>query len=152
GVGVCLLVGCMVCAGQSRAKTAEFDPAAEPSALAKAFLKGDKVEALASVKRIAIVEYRVEFGVENSAKGTSSGTTGWTASKSDIKLVGPTDADRQAIADALYDSFVAGLSDLGFEIVPYDVIKADKNYQSMSARFQKRYEPWGTQLGKSAFV
>ena len=129
-----------------------FDPNAEPAALAHAFLKNDKVDALAAVKRIAIVEYRVEFGVENSAKATSSGTTGWTASSSDIKLVGPSDADRQAIADRLYDDFVAGLTQLGFEVLPYDVVKADKSYQSMSAKFQTRYEPWGTQLGKSAFV
>src|SRR5215831_19506606 len=99
-VGWCLSV-CMAAFPFSAVAKAPptFDPSAEPSALAKDFLKNDKVEALASVKRIAIVEYRVEFGVENSAKATSSGTTGWTASNSDIKLVGPADADRQAIAD-----------------------------------------------------
>jgi hypothetical protein len=44
------------------------------------------------------------------------------------------------------------LIQLGFDVLPYDVVKAEKNYQSMSAKFQTRYEPWGTQLGKSAFV
>jgi hypothetical protein len=129
-----------------------FDPAADPAALARTFLDGDKVDALAGVKRIAIVGFRVEFGVENSAKAQSSGTTGWTASRSDIKLVGPTDADRQAIADQLYDRFVAGLTSLGFEVLPYDVVKQEKNYQSMQARFHKDYAPVGTQVGKSVFV
>ncbi len=133
-------------------KGPQFDPNADPAALAKAFLKADKVDALAAVKRIAIVGFRVEFGVENSATAQSSGTTGWTASRSDIKLVGPTDADRQAIADKLYDQLVAGLTALGFEVVPYEVIRQEKNYQSMSARFHKDYAPVGTQLGKSVFV
>ena len=125
-----------------------FDPAADPATLATTFLKGDKLGVMASVKRVAIVGYRVEFGIENSGKSTSSGVGGFTSAKSDIKLVGVSDATRQAIADALYDHFVAGLTAAGYEVIPYETIEEQKNYQSMQARFYKSYDPVSTQLGK----
>ena len=145
--------GVLVIASQLHAKEpAVFDPAADPATLAATFLKGDKLNVLSNIKRIAIVGYRVEFGIENSGKASSSGTTGFTSSKADIKLVGVSDATRQAIADALYDDFVAGLTAAGYEVIPYEVVKEEKTYKSMQARFHKTFDPVGTQLGKSVFV
>jgi hypothetical protein len=129
-----------------------FDPAAAPAALAQTFLKVDKPKALADVRRAAISNFRVEFAIESSAKGSSSSTMGATAVKSDVSLTGVTDEDRQAITDALYDDFVADLAAAGIEVLPYDVLKADKQYQSLGKRLLASPHPVGTQVGKSVFV
>jgi hypothetical protein len=129
-----------------------FDPAAEPAALAAAFLKVDKPKALAGISTVAISNFRVEFAVENNGKAQSSGTQGATSVKADILLQGIDDPTRQAIADQLYDGFVADLTAAGIQVVPYETLAANAEYQTLAPRFKKSYEPVGTQLGKSVFV
>jgi hypothetical protein len=129
-----------------------FDPAADPAALASNFIKADKLQALKGVKRVAFAQFRVEFAVENDASAQSSGTAGWTASKSDIKLVGVTDEARQAITDALYDKFVQDLTAAGVEVVPYETVSATPGYQSIGPVMHTKQEPTGTRTGKSIFV
>lgn len=129
-----------------------FDPGAEPAAIAQSFLDIDNAKALAGVRRVAIPCFRVEFATENSAKAQSSGTAGATAVKADITLTGVTDETRQAITDALYDQFVAALTAAGIEVLPYDTLKADPQYQSLGKRLLATPHPVGTGLGKSVFV
>jgi hypothetical protein len=129
-----------------------FDPGAAPNALAQTFLKVDKPKALADLRRVAIANFRVEFAVENSAKGSSSGTMGASAVKADIKLTGVTDETRQAITNSLYDSFVADLAAAGVEVIAYETLQANKQYQSLGKRLLASPHPVGTQIGKSVFV
>ena len=129
-----------------------FDPAGDPAAQAVTFLKGSKLTALGGVRRVAISQFRVEFAIENSGKASSSSTAGWTSSRSDITLIGVSDEMRQAITDQLYDRFVTGLAEAGVEVVPYETLSADQNYQSMEHIFRRTQEPVGMQAGKSVFV
>jgi hypothetical protein len=129
-----------------------FDPAGDPAALASSFIKAEKLQALKGVKRVAFAQFRVEFAVENDASAQSSGTAGWTASKSDIKLVGVTDEARQAITDALFDRFVQDLTAAGVEVVPYETVRATPGYQSIGPVMHTKQEPTGTRTGKSIFV
>ena len=132
--------------------SAPFNPNGDPSQQAAAFLKGTKLTALAGVKRIAMSQFRVEFSVENTGKASSSSTAGWTASRSDITLVGVSDELRQTITDQLHDNLVKALTDAGIEVLPYETVSADANYQSMERIFRRTQEPVGMQSGKSVFV
>jgi hypothetical protein len=129
-----------------------FDPAAAPAGLAADFLDGDKLDRLAGTKRIAITNFRVEFAVENSASAQSSSSAGWTASKSQIRLTGISDENRQAITDQLYDNLVQQLTSAGFEVLPMATVQADAEYQSLQPVLKTSTEPVGTQIGKSVFV
>jgi hypothetical protein len=129
-----------------------FDPGAEPAAIAQSFLDIDNDKALAGVRRVVIPCFRVEFATENSSKAQSSGTAGATAVKADITLTGVTDETRQAVTDALYDQFVAALTASGIEVLPYEALAADAEYQSLGKRLLATPHPVGTQLGKSVFV
>ena len=135
----------------ARAAT-DFDPAAAPAQLATSFVKADRLQALAKVKRAAIAQFRVEFAVENEAKAQSSGTTGATSSRADVKLVGVTDEARQATADRLYDQFVQDLAAAGLEVVPLATLRANADYQSLGPVLRGGREPVGTRAGKSIFV
>lgn len=134
------------------ARAAEFDPAADPAALAADHVKVERVQALGSVRRAAIAQFRVEFAVENEGKAQSSGTRGWTSSRADIKLVGVGDDTRQAIADRLHDHFVQQLSLAGFELVPPQALRDNEAYRSLAPVLRTTQEPLGTQTGKSVFV
>lgn len=150
---VLLALAALALSGTSLAKDEPvFDPGAEPAAISRSFLDISNAKALAGVRRVAIPCFRVEFATENSAKAQSSGTAGATAVKADITLKGVTDETRQAIADALYDEFVAALTASGLEVVPYEALKADPEYQSLGSRLLATPHPLGTQFGKSVFV
>jgi len=129
-----------------------FDPGVDASTLASSFIKSEKLQALSGVKRVAIAQFRVEFAVENDAKAQSSGTSGWTSSKSDITLVGVTDEARQAIADALYDKLTQELTAAGVEVVQYETVRDTPGYKSIGPVMHTRQEPIGTRTGKSIFV
>jgi hypothetical protein len=134
------------------AVAAEFDPGADPAALAAEYVKAERVQALGAVKRAAIAQFRVEFAVENEGKAQSSGTRGWTSSKADIKLVGVGDDTRQAIADRLHDQFVQQLAVAGFEVVAPQALRDNEAYKSLGPVLRTSLEPVGTQTGKSVFV
>ena len=112
----------------------QFDPAGDPAKQAATFLKAAKLTALGGVKRVAFSQFRVEFAVENSGKASSSATTGFTSSKSDIKLIGITDEIRQTIADQLYGELVKGLTVAGVEVVPYETLSENERYKSMESK------------------
>jgi hypothetical protein len=148
-----LVLACLLVSGSVFGKEAPvFDPAADPAAIAQTFLEVDKPKALAGLKTVAIANFRVEFAVENNGKAKSSSSAGASSVKADILLRGIDDATRQAIADHLYDAFVADLAGTGIEVVPYETLAANTDYQSLAPRFKKTFEPVGTQIGKSVFV
>ena len=142
----------LVSAVASAKDSAPFNPNGDPAQQAATFLKGTKLTALGGVKRIAFSQFRVEFSVENIGKASSSSSAGWTASRSDITLVGVSDELRQAIADQLHDNLVKAQTDAGIEVLPYETVSADANYQSMERIFRRTQEPVGMQAGKSVFV
>lgn len=129
-----------------------FDPTGDPAAQAAAFLKGSKLEALGGTKRVAISQFREEFAIENKAKATSSASTGWTSSRSDITLLGVSDELRQTIADQLHDQLVSSLTEAGVEVVPYETLAQNAAYQSMEKILKRGQVQIGVQTGKSVFV
>ncbi len=131
---------------------AEADPAADPAKAAAASVKTDRLNVLGSVKRVAITQFRVEFAVENSAKATSSGTGGWTASSSQVKLTGVDDEVRQAIADKLYERLVQELAATGLEVIPYATVRETEGYKSIGPVLRTSREPLDMQTGKSVFI
>jgi hypothetical protein len=134
------------------AQAADFDPAADPARLAAAFVKVDRLQALSKVRRAALSQFRVEFAVENEGKAQSSGTTGWTSTQAEIKLVGVTDEARQAIADALHDRFIKEIEAAGLEFVPDASLRENAAYKSLAPVLRTSQAPVGTQAGKSIFV
>lgn len=129
-----------------------FDPAADAGDLATSFIEVDNLEALAGVKRVAISQFRVEFAVENSAKATSSTNTGWTSTRSQVKLVGVPTETLQQVADALQDRLVEDLASAGIEVISHDLVKENAAYKSLAPVLRTSSEPLGTQTGKSVFI
>lgn len=129
-----------------------FDPHGDPAAQAAAFLKATKLDALSGTKRVAISQFRVEFAIENKGHAHSSSSAGQSTSNSDITLVGVSDELRQVIADQLHDNLVSALTEAGVEVLPYETVSQDPNYQSMEKIFRRGQEPVGMQAGKSVFV
>lgn len=129
----------------------DFDVNAAPAQNASAFLKAGKLNGLAGIKRVAITNFRVEFAMSNTGKSSSS-FNGVTMTRSDITLTGVSDDDRKDIADQLYAHFVKDLTESGFEVVPYDEVKANTSYQSLGPVLKDTQDPVGTQGGKSIFI
>ena len=129
-----------------------FDPKGDASAQAAKFLKASKLDALSGTKRVAISQFRVEFAIENKAHAHSSASGGWTSSNADITLVGVSDELRQVIADQLHDNLVSALTEAGIEVVPYETVSQDANYQSMEKILKRGQVQMGVMGGKSVFV
>jgi hypothetical protein len=129
----------------------DFDVNAAPAQNASVFLKAGKLNGLAGVKRVAITNFRVEFAMSNTGKSSSS-FNGVTMTRSDITLTGVSDEDRRDIADQLHARFVRELTDAGFEVVPYDEVKANASYQSLGPVLRDTQDLVGTQGGKSIFI
>lgn len=146
------LMPLLACAAAFAKDAPVFDPAADPAALAASFVDVSNMKALAGAKKVAISQFRVEFAVENSAKATSSSSAGWTSTSSQVKLVGVPTETLQQVADAMEDRFVEELTKAGLEVVPYDVVKEDAAYKSLSPVLRTSNEPLGTQTGKSIFI
>jgi hypothetical protein len=140
------------CLGAPARAATDFDPAADPARLAAEYVKVERLQALAKVRRAAISQFRVEFAVENEGKAQSSGTTGWTSTQAEIKLVGIGDDVRQAIADELHDRFVKDLEAAGLEVVPHGTLRENAAYKSLAPVLRTGQVPVGTQAGKSIFV
>lgn len=129
-----------------------FNPAASPKKLAADFLRPSRLTALNGTRRVAIANFRVEFAVENSGEGGTSGSSVWNASKSVIKLVGITDSVRESIADQLYDKLVSGLQGTGVAVVPYETLRKVEGYRSLGPALKATQLLVTTQTGKSVFL
>jgi hypothetical protein len=148
-----MIVAALACAAvAAHAQEPVFDPAADPASLASAFLKTDRLAALAKVRRLAIAQFRVEFAVENNAKAQSSSSAAWTSARTDIKLVGVGPQTLQAIADQLHDRLVQDLGAAGVEVIPTATLRENAAYQSLAPAQKTTTEPVGTQAGQSIFV
>lgn len=147
------IVAALACAAvAAQANEPAFDPAADPAALASAFVKTDGLKALAKARRAAIAQFRVEFAVENNAKAQSSGVSGWTSARTDIKLVGIGPQTLQAIADQLHDRLVQDLGAAGLEVIAASALRENAAYQSLAPAQKTTTEPQGTQAGRSIFI
>lgn len=96
-------------------------------------LGSDNAQALHGTQRVAIDEFGVEVVTALRATGRAAGSTAEVASR----LVGPSAADFQALADKAYDGTVAALQAAGFEVVPKATLLADPGYQALAAKVGK---------------
>jgi hypothetical protein len=111
-------------------------PAADQSAQYIKVKDGDTFE---DIKKVGIVNFSVEFVVENEASAVGS-----QQSKSKARSIPDQDtAKMQAMVEELYAKTVSDLSTMGFEIVPFDTIKATKNYGELSEVLHT--SPWETE-------
>ena len=149
----CLASGLLALASfTAAAQSPVFDPAAVTAALASGFLKTDRLQVTAKVRRAAISQFRVEFAVENSAKAQLSSSAGWTSARTDIKLVGVPPQTLQAIADGLHDRLVQELTAAGVEVIPAATLRENAAYKSLAPMLRITLEPVSTQAGKSVVV
>lgn len=112
-----------------------FDvPAVEQSTQ---YVNAKDVDAIKDVKKVGIVNFSVEFLVEREA--TASGSN-----KENGKTRGivPDTAKMQAIVDELYAKTVSDISAMGIEVVPFETIKATKNYAELASVLHP--SPWLT--------
>lgn len=140
------------CGTASRANDLAFNPDAAPAALAASFLKTDGLRALASAKRVAITQFRVEFAVENSASAQSSSMGGWTASRTNVKLVGVAPDAMREVADQLHARLVRELAAAGVEVISAQQLRDNEAYKSLAPAQKTSLEPVVTGAGKSVFV
>ncbi|MEQ1525895.1 MAG: hypothetical protein ABL911_03995 [Gallionella sp.] len=114
-----------------------FDiPAPDQSGQYVKMKDGDTLE---DVKKVGIVNFSVEFVVENEATAVGS-----QQSKSKVRGIPDQDtAKMQAMVEQLYTKTVSDLGAMGIEIVPFETIKATKNYGDLAEVLHA--SPWETE-------
>ncbi len=114
-----------------------FDiPAPDQSGQYVKMKDGDTLE---DVKKVGIVNFSVEFVVENEATAVGS-----QQSKSKARSIPDQDtAKMQAMVEQLYAKTVSDLGAMGIEIVPFETIKATKNYGDLAEVLHP--SPWETE-------
>ena len=103
--------------------------------------RGDKFK---KIKKLGIVNFSVEFALYKSAwaaGGNSHSTFDRTASI-EKRLPQPDSQELQALVDRLFAAVVEQFKAQGVEVVPFETLKATKNYQSLSAA--QHESPWVT--------
>lgn len=121
-----------------------FDiPAPDQSGQYVKMKDGDTLE---DVKKVGIVNFSVEFVVENEATAVGS-----QQSKSKVRSIPDRDtAKMQAIVEQLYAKTVSDLGAMGIEIVPFETIKATKNYGELTEVLHP--SPWETETNGNVDV
>lgn len=130
----------------------QFDFAAPPANQSAEFVHLTSEKSLKGLKKVAIVNYLVEFTTVREAKVMSSRPGVQSVSTASFKVPDPDVARYQKIADALYDRLVADLTAAGLEVIPHDKLKAEKKFQDFKK--VQHDSPWatGTKGGSSVFV
>lgn len=111
-------------------KPVPFDLQTAPEALAKDYLKLDKLDALKGMKRVAFPSFQVEFEIESNESASSvarqPGEGGGAEARVSTRyfLKGIDDALCQKITDELYASVASQLQAAGFEVVGLDAVKS----------------------------
>lgn len=127
-------------------------PAAEQSPQYVEVVRGGGFK---EVRKVGIVNFSVEFALfkEVQASGGSSYRGGTTrdAGKT-MKIPAPDVARLQPMVDRLYAQTVADLTALGIEVVPFETLKATKNYAELAPA--QHASPWltDTQTSQSVFI
>lgn len=127
-------------------------PAAEQSPQYVEVVRGGGFK---EVRKVGIVNFSVEFALfkEVQASGGSSWRGGTTrdAGKT-MKIPAPDVARLQPMVDRLYAQTVADLTALGIEVVPFETLKATKNYAELAPA--QHASPWltDTKTSQSVFI
>jgi hypothetical protein len=125
-------------------KVAPYDFAAGATTQSSAYVdlaRGDKFK---KIKKIGIVNFSVEFALYKSAwaAGGNSNST-YDVSKSIEKALPTPDAgELQAVVDRLYAHVVEQFKAQGVEVVPFETIRATKNYEKLAPA--QHESPWLT--------
>ena len=120
----------------STAHTAEIDPAGDLKTQANKLVKVENPEYLASVKRVAIANFMVDFVSELKY---SKGLSGFEAmmgadSNVSIKLVGGNNELFQSITDRFYQQTVEQLKARGIEVVSNEELTALPEFKELASR------------------
>lgn len=94
----------------------------------------DSFKQLNGCKKVVVTEFNVQFITKkNASVQAGRATEGAAHVNSNIKLMGLDNATLQAITDQTYTNFLAGLTSLGVEIMPYAEYKALPQYGDMAS-------------------
>jgi len=125
-------------------------PAASQSAQYVEAVRGSNFK---SIKKVGIVNFSVEFALfkEVSAMGGSQyqGGTARDATKS-MKIPPPDVARLQQLVDKLYAQTAEDFASMGIEVVPFERLKATKNYAELAPA--QHASPWLTDTKDSQSV
>jgi len=129
-----------------------FDFSATPADQSTEMLHISSGKSLKDIKRVAIVNFLVEFTTVKEAKVISRRPGASSTSEATFTLGEPDVARYQKIADALYDQFAADLAAAGIEVIPQETLKAEKKFQDFKK--VQHDSPWvtSTKGGRSVFV
>lgn len=110
---------------------------AEPPPTAEKAVKCESMKKLKDVKKVVIGSFNVQFVTARKANAHAGGGTDKGAAyvHSDVTLKGLDDSTFQAITDAAYTNFVAQLTNLGLEVMPYSEYMALPEYEKMKSCF-----------------
>lgn len=105
------------------------------------------------IKKVAIVNFSIEFAlfkeVQASGGQTSLNTTGRDSAKS-MQIPAPDVARLQAMVDQLYARTVQDFTAMGIEVLPFDKLKATKNFAELAPA--QHASPWVTDTKDSQSV
>lgn len=130
----------------------QFDFAAPPANQSAEFVHLTAEKSLKDIKKVAIVNFLVEFTTVREAHVISRRPGASSESKATFSLGEPDLGRYQKIADALYDQLVTDLTGAGIEVIPHDTLRAEKRFQDFKK--VQHDSPWATSTkgGRSVFV
>jgi hypothetical protein len=113
-----------------------FDPAVDSATAAQTYMTTEGGGKFAKIKRVAILNFCTQFVYAKSAEGSSSGATRTYTASTDGGIPGGLDLERmQHVSDVFYDSVEAGLAAAGLEVVPWETLAANADFQKYAAGY-----------------
>jgi hypothetical protein len=122
-----------------------FDFKAAPEAQSEVYVEVVRGGNFKDIRKVGIVNFSVEFALFKEASASGGSTwRGRTASVATVtrQIPPPDPAALQAIVDALYARTQEDFKAMGIEVVPYDTLKATKNYAELKPA--QHDAPWVT--------
>jgi hypothetical protein len=104
---------------------AVFDPAVvtqDPAVAANNWIETGKRGSFAGTKKVIVPTFRIAFAFKASGSAHAGGGIGGSSAFAHgyYHLNGPDNATMQAITDAVYERFMAGLKARGVEVIPFE--------------------------------
>ncbi len=130
-----------------------FDFGSEARSQAAGYVETARASNFKEVKKVGIVNFSVEFALfkEASAVGGAIGGRGSTSTSSISMQIPPPDVARlQAIVDRLYRQVQQDFTAMGIEVVPFETLKATRNYAELAPA--QHASPWLTETRDSQSV
>lgn len=116
---------------------------------AQQYVEGVRISNFKDVKKVGIVNFTVEFALYKSAQASGGGyrdPTSGVRSTRDVfiekQIPAPDVPALQAMTDRLYQQVQADFKAMGIEVVPFDVLKATKNFAELAPA--QHASPWLT--------